>query len=193
MQGKVLAVCAVVMGLTLPASAGSISGKVTGKSGESVVYVDAIAGKTFPAPTEKPVIDQRRIAFRPHITVVLQGTTVDFLNSDPVAHNVYWPAISGDKKLRYNLGTWPQGQTRSFKFDNVGVVPLLCIAHPEMSGYLIVSPTPYYAITDKDGNYKIDNIPDGDYTVVVWHEGAKNLSKAVKVAGDTKADFTVSQ
>ncbi|HXY23627.1 MAG TPA: carboxypeptidase regulatory-like domain-containing protein [Candidatus Acidoferrum sp.] len=193
MRGKVLAVCAVVMGLTLPASAGSISGKVTGKSGESVVYVDAIAGKTFPAPTEKPVIDQRRITFRPRVIAVQQGTTVDFLNSDPVAHNVYWPAISGDKKLRYNLGTWPQGQTRSFKFDNVGVVPLLCIAHPEMSGYVIVTPTPYHAVTDKDGNYKIDNIPDGDYTLFVWHEGAKNASKAVKVAGDTKVDFTVSQ
>jgi len=193
MKGKVLGVCAAVMGLALPASAGSISGKVTGKSGESVVYVDAIAGKTFPAPTEKPVIDQKRIMFRPRLTVVLQGTTVDFLNSDPVAHNVYWPAISGDKKLRYNLGTWPQGQTRSFKFDNVGVVPLLCIAHPEMSGYVIVAPTPYYAITDKDGNYKIENVPDGQYTVVAWHEGAKNASKAVTVAGDTKVDFTVSQ
>jgi len=193
MRRKVLAVCAAVMGLALPGSAGNISGKVTGKSGESVVYVDTIAGKTFPAPTDKPVIDQRRIMFRPHITAVQQGTTVDFLNSDPVAHNVYWPSISGDKKQRYNLGTWPQGQTRSFKFDNVGVVPLLCIAHPEMSAYVIVTPTPYHAVTDKDGNYKIDNIPDGEYTVVVWHEGAKNSSKAVKVAGDTRVDFTVTE
>jgi len=56
-----------------------------------------------------------------------------------------------------------------------------------------VTPTPYHAITDKDGNYKIENIPDGQYTVVAWHEGAKNSSKPVTVAGNTKADFTVSK
>jgi len=193
MQRNILAVTAIVLALALAASAGSISGKVSGMAGESVVYVDTIPGKTFPAPTEKPVIDQRRIMFRPHITVAQQGTTVDFLNSDPVAHNVYWSSINGNKKLGHNLGTWPQGQTRSFKFDDVGVVPLLCIAHPEMAGYLIVTPTPYHAVSDKEGNYKIDNVPDGQYTVVAWHEGAKNSSQSVTVKGNTKADFTVSK
>ena len=193
MKSDLILAMAVLAVLNSAASAGTISGKVSGLPGESAVYVESIPGKTFPAPTEKPVIDQRRIMFRPHITVVQQGTTVDFLNSDPVAHNVYWTAISGNKKLGHNLGTWPQGQTRSFKFDDAGVVPLLCIAHPEMNGYLIVTPTPYHAITDKDGNYKIENIPDGQYTVVAWHEGAKNSSKPVTVAGNTKADFTVSK
>ena len=60
--------------------------------------------------------------FVPHIVVVQQGTTVDFLNSDSVAHNVFWPSISGNKKLGHNLGTWPHGQKQSFKFDNPGVV-----------------------------------------------------------------------
>jgi plastocyanin len=193
MKRDLTLVMAVVVALTFVASAGTLSGKVSGVNGESVVYLEAGPGKTFPAPTKKPVIDQRRIMFRPHITVVQQGTTVDFLNSDPVAHNVYWTAISGNKKLGHNLGTWPQGQTRSFKFDDVGVVPLLCIAHPEMAGYLIVTPTPYNAITDKDGNYKIENVPDGEYNVVAWHEGAKNSSKRVTVAGNTKADFTLSK
>jgi len=193
MTGKILAVWPVCVALAGIASAGSISGKVTGMSGESVVYVDTIAGKTFPAPTAKPVIDQRRIRFQPHIMALQVGTTVDFLNSDPVAHNVYWSSVSGNKKLGHNLGTWPQGQTRSFKFDDAGVVPLLCIAHPEMAGYLIVSPTPYYVVTDKNGNYKIENVPDGQYTVVVWHEGAKNSSNKVTVTGNTKADFTVSK
>ncbi|HXY51730.1 MAG TPA: carboxypeptidase regulatory-like domain-containing protein [Terriglobales bacterium] len=193
MKRNLTLVMAVVGALSLAASAGTISGKVSGVNGESVVYLEGIPGKTFPAPTERPVIDQKRIMFRPHITVVQQGTTVDFLNSDPVAHNVYWSAISGNKKLGHNLGTWPQGQTRSFKFDDVGVVPLLCIAHPEMAGYLIVTPTPYHAITDKDGNYKIANVPDGQYTVVAWHEGAKDSSKLVTVAGNTKADFTMSK
>jgi plastocyanin len=195
MKGKVLAVLAVVMVLTLAASAGSISGKVSGVNGESVVYVDTIAGKTFPAPVEHPVIDQKGLLFQPHITVVLVGTTVDFLNSDKVAHNVFWPSVmQGSKKLPgKNLGTWPTGEKRSFKFDQVGAAALLCNVHPEMAGYAVVVPTPYYTVTDKTGNYKVDNVPDGDYNVVAWHEGAKNSTKAVKVAGDTKADFTVSK
>ena len=195
MKGKVLAILAVVMVLSLAANAGSISGKVSGLSGESVVYVDSIAGKTFPAPTEHPVMDQKGLLFQPHIMVVLAGTTVDFLNSDKVAHNVFWPSLmQGGKKLPgKNLGTWPTGEKRSFKFDQPGAAALLCNVHPEMAGYIVVVPTPYYAVTDKSGNFKIDNVPDGDYTVVAWHEGAKNSTKAVKVAGDTKADLTVSK
>lgn len=182
----------VVIG-SLVASAGTISGKVSGVSGSSVVYVDTVSGKTFPAPSEKPVIDQKGLMFQPHIAVVQQGTTVEFLNSDKVAHNVFWPSISGNKKLGHNLGTWPQGEKRAFKFDNPGVVTLLCNVHPEMAGYLVVSPTPYFAETDKEGNYKIANVPDGQYNVVAWHEGAKNQTKPVQVSGDAKQDFTLSK
>ncbi len=184
---------AVIAIMSLAASAGTISGKVSGVNGESVVYVEAPAGKTFPAPTEKPVMDQKGLMFNPHIIAVQQGTTVEFLNSDKVAHNVFWISVGGNKKLGHNLGTWPQGEKRAFKFDNPGAIPLLCNVHPEMAGYIVVSPTPYFAVTDKSGNYKIENVPDGSYTVTAWHEGAKNSSKPVSVSGDTKADFTVSK
>ena len=193
MKRNVLIAIVVVAALTAAANAGTISGKVSGVAGESVVYVDAIAGKTFPAPAQHPVIDQKGLLFQPHITVVEVGTTVDFLNSDAVAHNVFWPSVGGNKKLTHNLGTWPKGEKRAFKFDNPGAVPLLCNVHPEMSGYVVVSPTPYYALTDKSGAYKIENVPDGSYTVTAWHEGAKNQSKPVTVSGDTKADFTLSK
>jgi plastocyanin len=193
MKRTIMMVMLAVAMMSLAASAGSISGKVSGVNGESVVYVDAIAGKTFPAPTAKPVIDQKGLMFVPHIVVVQQGTTVEFLNSDKVAHNVFWPSVGGNKKLTHNLGTWPQGEKRPFKFDNPGAVPLLCNVHPEMAGYVVVSPTPYFALTDKSGAYKIENVPDGSYTVTAWHEGAKNQSKPVAVAGDSKADFTLSK
>jgi len=183
----------VVLGMCLAASAGSISGKVSGVSGESVVYVDVIQGKTFPAPPARPVVDQKGLMFVPHLTAVQLGTTVDFLNSDSVAHNVFWTSVGGNKKLTHNLGTWPKGEKRSFKFDNAGAVPLLCNVHPEMAGYIVVSPTPYYAVTDKSGEYKIENVPDGSYTLVAWHEGAKGQSKPVTVSGDTKAEFTLSK
>src|ERR1035438_6030306 len=92
MKCKVVAVIAAMMALSLAASAGSISGKVSGVTGESVVYVDTVAGKTFPAPSEHPVMDQKGLLFQPHILIVEVGATVDFLNSDKVAHNVFWPS-----------------------------------------------------------------------------------------------------
>jgi len=161
--------------------------------GKSVVYVEVIAGKTFPAPTNHPVMDQKGLVFAPHVMVVQQGTAVDFLNSDTVQHNVFWTGIGGDKKAGHNLGTWPKGEKRAFTFDKPGVVPVLCNVHPDMAGYIIVSPTPYFAETDDSGDYKIKDVPDGSYTVTVWHEGAKNQSKPVTVAGGGKADFTLSK
>lgn len=171
--------------------AGTIEGKVS--PGKSVVYVDAIAGKTFPAPSAKPVMDQKGLVFTPHVMVVQQGTTVEFLNSDTVQHNVFWPSVGGNKKETHNLGTWPKGEKRSFQFNTPGVVPLLCNVHPEMSGYIVVSPTPYFAETDASGNFKIDNIPDGKYNAVAWHEGMKPQTKPVDVAGTGKAEFTLSK
>jgi plastocyanin len=193
MKRNTLILSAVVMGFSLAASAGTISGQVSGVPGQSVVYVDTISGKTFPAPTQHPVIDQKGLVFQPHVTAVQVGTTVDFLNSDSVAHNVFWTSIGGNKKLNHNLGTWPKGERKSFKFDTPGAVPILCNVHPEMSAYLVVVPTPYFAVSDQTGTYKIENVPDGSYTVVAWHDGAKNQSKPVAVTGDAKADFTLSK
>ena len=193
MRCKTFTLMVLMAGLSIAASAGDIEGKVAGMKGQSVVYVDAIAGKTFPAPKEHPVMDQKGLLFAPHIMAVQQGTTVEFLNSDNVQHNVFWTSVGGDKKAGHNLGTWPKGEKRSFTFDKAGVVPLFCNVHPEMEGYIIVSPTPYFAETDDSGNYKIKDVPDASYTVVAWHEGAKNQSKPLTVTGNSKADFTLSK
>src|SRR4249919_3496973 len=105
MNRNLWAVAVVIASLTLLANAGTISGKVSGVAGESVVYVDVVQGKTFPAPTAHPLIDQKGLMFTPHLTAVQVGTTVDFLNSDSVAHNVFWTSVGGNKKLNHNLGT----------------------------------------------------------------------------------------
>jgi plastocyanin len=149
------------------------------------VYVDAIQGKDFPAPAQHAVMDQKGLKFVPHVLVVVKGSTVDFLNSDSTGHNVYWPAISGNKKLAHNLGTWPQGQTKSFQFNDLGAAPLLCNVHPEMSGYVIVAPTPYFAVSDKEGNFEIKNIPPGHYTLTTWSEEGKPTTQAIDVTGES--------
>ena len=193
MRYKAFVLLVLTAGLCAGARAGDIEGKVSGMKGHSVVYIDAIAGKTFPAPKEHTVMDQKGLLFVPHIMVVQQGATVEFLNSDNVQHNVFWTSVGGDKKAGHNLGTWPKGEKRPFTFDKPGVVPLFCNVHPEMEAYIIVSPTPYFAETDDSGSYKIKDVPDGSYTVIVWHEGAKNQSKPLTVAGGAKADFTLSK
>lgn len=171
--------------------AGTIRGKTT--PANSVVFVDAIAGKTFPGPTQEPVLSQKGLAFDPHVLVVETGTTVQFQNDDNVQHNVFWPSVGGNKKLAHNMGTWPKGEKRPFKFTQPGVVPLLCNVHPEMSGYVVVSPTPYFIQSDAAGNYTIENVPDGKYTVTAWHEGSKQQSKPVSVVGTGTVDFMLSQ
>jgi plastocyanin len=172
--------------------AGSVAGKVSGATAGSVVWVDEpsgqreVSGKTF-------LIDQKGLLFNPHVLVVPVGATVEFLNSDKVAHNVFWIAVGGNKKLGHNLGTWPQGEKRNFTFDAPGVVPVLCNVHPEMSAYVVVVPTSHYATTDASGTYEIRDVPDGAHNVTVWHEGMKQQSRQVTVSGATSADFSLSK
>ena len=178
--------------------AGDIKGKVSVqgiKSAENIaIYVDTIPDKKFEAATTKPVMDQTKMTFSPHVMVVQVGTTVEFLNSDPVGHNVYWPSISGNKKLAHNLGTWPKGEKKSFQFSDVGVASLLCNVHPEMNGYIVVAPTPYFAVTDKSGNYEIKNVPPGKYTLKTWSEEGKVTTQVVEVGeGGTTADLIVKK
>jgi plastocyanin len=178
--------------------AGSIKGKVSVqgiKSPENIaVYVDAIPGKKFDPPADHASIDQRKMNFMPHVTVVVQGTTVDFVNSDSVGHNVYWPSIGGNKKLTHNLGTWPKGDKKSFQFNDLGAASLLCNVHPDMSGYLVIAPTPYFALTDSDGAYEIKDVPPGTYTLKTWSEDGKVTTQPVTVAsGAVTADLTVKK
>src|ERR1700693_1495511 len=120
---------AVVASITLTLAgvnwANEIKGKVSVqgiKSAENIaVYVDVIADKKFDAPKDHLVIDQRKMTFIPHVAVVQLGTTVAFLNSDPVGHNVYWPSVSGNKALKGNLGTWPKGDKKPYVFKDLGV------------------------------------------------------------------------
>ena len=189
---RTIAIFSVVLISIALGSAGTLSGKVAAGSGTSVVYVDATGG-TDAAPTQHFSMDQKGLLFQPHVLAVPVGATVDFVNSDKVQHNVFWPSVGNDKKAGHNLGTWPQGEKKSYKFDKAGVVSLFCNVHPEMSGYIIVSPSPYYATTDASGNYTIKNVPDGAHNVTAWHEGMKTQAKQVTVSGDTKTDFTLSK
>jgi plastocyanin len=178
----------------LPGVAGDIHGKVACKGvkdcADAVVYVDAIPGKTFPAPQAHQKVNQQNLVFDPHVLPVLIGTTVDFLNSDTVQHNVFSPDACAEK---FNLGTWPKGQIRSYTFKKDCAATLLCKVHPEMEAFVVAVPTPYHAVAKADGSFKIAEVPDGSYTVKVWHPKLKPAAKPVTVAGDTEVGFEIAK
>ena len=180
------------------AQAGEVKGKVaaTGlKSAENIaVYVDAIPGKKFNHPAQHVAVDQRNLVFLPRTLVILQGTTVDFLNHDNVAHNVYWPSINGDKRFRHSLTIVSPNQQKSFEFDNLGAAQILCNLHPDMIGYVVVVPTPYFALTGADGTFSIKDVPPGNYTLKTWSEDGKPTTQTITAGnGTTSVELTVKK
>ena len=184
---------AVMAALSTSAFAGTIHGKVSGVNGESVVYVEAVAGKTFPAPAQHVTIDQKGLDVRAAHSVLRKARRSNFSTATALRTTSSGPPSAGTKSSGHNLGTWPKGQTAILQIRRPRrcLVALQCssgdvrlrdrLAHSLLRG------------DDKSGEFKIENVPDGAYTVTAWHEGAKSKSNPVKVAGDTAADFTLTK
>lgn len=197
--GKFVVVAVLFGLLTSVVSAGSITGKVTSKKSKylphTVVYVDSVKGE-FTAPKEHLVMDQKNLVFIPHVLPVLVGTTVDFLNSDDVAHNVFTPDKSGDK---FNLGTWPKGKTKSYTFEKRCAktcdAVMLCNVHPEMEAFVIMMLNPYFTTVDKEGDFTIKDVPAGKYTLQVWHPKRKAEAQEIVVpdSGSVEVKFLLTK
>lgn len=178
--------------------AGTIKGKVEAKkgakhSGNTVIYIEKISGKQFDPPKEPVTMDQKNLVFIPHVLPIVVGTTVKYLNSDDVLHNVFTPDKCAEK---FNLGTWPKGQARSYTFKTLGCgAVMLCNVHPEMEAYVVVLQNPYFAVSAKDGSYVIKNVPAGKYTFKIWHEKLKGASQEITVpeSGEVEVNFEIKK
>ena len=195
-------ICAITMsylvsmflGTTGAASnTGTIKGTVkvlrSRNSADAVVYLERIGDNTFAPPEKHAMIDQKNLRFIPHVLPILKGTTVDFPNSDNVRHNVLSPP--GTAK-QFNLGTYDVGVTKSVTFEEEGEVPLLCNVHTEMSAFIVVLPNPYFAVTDRRGNFSIEGVPPGTYTLETWHERMRSVSQEVTVETKTTAEVQLT-
>jgi len=155
-----------------------------------VVYLE---GDSATLPASEDLIARRRhgsIAqhderFVPHVLAVMQGATVDFPNQDDVFHNVYSlsnAAGSGG----FDLGRYPKGASRSWTFPKPGTVSVFCHIHTDMSATLLVLANPFFATPDESHHYAIEDVPEGDYTIVGWHEHIRPISRRIHVtAGQT--------
>ncbi len=176
-------------------NAGDIKGtvKVLGGRGveHALIYIEKAEGRSFPPPTKNPVVDQIRMTFVPHVLPVLAGSTVSFPNSDSTRHNVFSPS----KTKKFNLGTYPAGITKKVTFEKTGVVSLLCNVHPEMSAFVLVVQNPYFSMVDKQGKYKISDVPPGDYTLVIWHPKFKSKNSKINIQqeGSVTIDFFLDE
>lgn len=143
-----------------------------------IVYLDDHpALKQPPDPTAEPVIDQRELTILPHVTPVVTGTTVAFLNSDMVYHNIF----SLSKAKQFNLGRFPAGEKHSVTFDRPGVVEVFCDIHSDMNGVVLVLPNPFFTTVNADGSYRISNIPPGTFVVQVWRENSREMMTKVVI------------
>lgn len=154
-----------------------------------VVYIDGngqAASDTAPHVTEIQQSDRR---FVPDLAVIPVGATVSFPNMDPIFHNIY----SLSRAKAFDLGNYDKGDTRKVTFSKPGIVDVYCHLHPNMAATIVVTPNRWYARPDRSGQYRIPNVPPGQYTLVAWHKSAGFFRKPITVENghDAVADFFI--
>lgn len=155
----------------LAGASGSIEATIVDREGISVPEVAVYAVPRVPTAsaggrsTEAvATMDQRDLAFVPHLLVVETGTSIKFPNSDAVLHHVY----SFSPARRFELPLYAGTVHEPLNFDEPGLVTLGCNIHDGMLGYILVVETPYFGLTNGSGKIRLDGLPDGDYDVHVW-------------------------
>ncbi len=155
----------------------------------SVVYLEAAPRGAFEqSDSARAVMDQRNETFVPHVLAITTGTTVEFPNSDRIYHNVF----SLSKPRTFDLGRYAVGGSKSVRFDRPGIVRVFCEIHSHMSAFILVFSHRFFALTDADGRYRIDNIPPGTYNVVAWNEGLTSEPKTVAVPDGAASELDFS-
>jgi plastocyanin len=134
-----------------------------------------------PASMPEAVLANEECRYVPHVQAVMTGQFLHVTNEDPILHNTH-TYIGGDKTV-FNLALPVQGQKIKKKMKRPGVLNAKCDAgHTWMDAYVVVTENPYYAVTDESGQFEITDIPEGDYTVKVWHESLGEAEFEVSIS-----------
>jgi len=163
--------------------------------GDVFVTLKGISGKSTGASAAPAVIDQKGCEYQPYVLAVQTNQKIQVKNSDPVLHNIHpTPTAPGNKEE--NKAQMPNGPELSFTFPTAeNFLRFKCDVHPWMFAYACVVDHPYFAVTDKDGKYTIKNVPDGKYTIEVYHRKAAPatapVTAEVEVSGGATKDFSL--
>ena len=152
-----------------------------------------LEGKTFPAPAQKPEIDQEGCHYSPHVMGVMRGEDILIKNSDNTTHNVH---LYSKQISTFNKSMQP-GTTETIKFNKPEMdVNFKCDVHPWMGAFVQVVDNPFYAVTQQDGTFEIHGLPAGEYELSFWHEFKKfapdHEHLTVKVEDGKTAEVTVT-
>jgi len=140
-----------------------------------VVWLAPTSGAaTVPVATHHAEMVQKNKTFLPHILPITVGTIVDFPNRDPIFHN----AFSNYNGQVFDVALYPPGTSKSIAFRREGVVRVFCNIHPTMSAVIVVLKSPYFAVSDKRGSWRMAEVPAGSYQLHVFHERATDETLA---------------
>jgi plastocyanin len=142
-----------------------------------VVWLDAPGAPR--TPEVRLVIEQRNMQFTPRVTAARVGSTIELPNNDRVFHNVF----SFNHGKPFDLGLYPTGATKRITLDRPAVNRLYCNIHPHMAAYIVAVDTPYFATSNKAGEFTIAGVPAGQYTYHAWRSGGETLAGTVTVGG----------
>jgi plastocyanin len=169
---------------------------VVGSSGgikDVAVVVKATKGKAITPPAEPITFDQNGCEYKPHVLAFPAGSTIQVLNSDGILHNIH---VEGKENPEANRAM-PKFQKKiDWKVEKPEwPIAVKCDAHPWMHAYWLSMDQPYYAVTDGDGNFKITDIPPGDYDVEIWQGelGKKTEKVSIKPKEDTKVGWSMGK
>ncbi len=156
-----------------------------------VVTVKATKGKKLEVPAEHPVFDQKTCEFHPHVLVFPAGSTIDVKNSDGILHNIHTTSTVNASQNQAQPKFKPLIQ---IKVEKPETIAIKCDVHGWMSAYWVATDTPYVAVTDASGSFKIADLPPGDYDVELWQEKlGKVMQKAsIKPKEETQVGWKMA-
>jgi len=154
-----------------------------------VTITDIKKGKKI--ELQKVKLDQEGCEYHPHVLAFPAGSTIEVVNPDGILHNVH---SYSKVNTAFNQAQPKFKKTLDVKVEKPEVVEVKCDVHGWMHGWLVATENPYFAVTDKSGTFKLDNVPAGSYTVEVWHEklGKSTQKVTVKAKEDAKVNFEVA-
>ena len=149
----------------------------------TVVFLDSHARLApHEANHRNPVIAQKDKKFVPDMLVISRGTAVEFPNRDPFSHNVF----SRSQAARFDLDRYAQGTSKSYRFEEVGLIQLFCNIHPKMRAVIMIVPNRYFTFANEDGSFTIQGIPPGQYSLVVWHATTGSIKQTINIVANQK-------